>query len=223
MPNPRVSAKDTPLPALTRRGLLAGAASLAATTLAPAAPLAQPTHQDAELTALGARFEQALAAHAAAQRRFNDCERRYLAEGPEPPEALTAAGPLGPLLDHDWCYWSARELRALLRDPELRADWPVANAMLAVALKYEARDRRFRHRIGLPAAERAHEESIDALDALALRILRADAHTRAGLAIKARAVKQWGKPEWWSGEPSHADAYERFAAEIINRAIAQAA
>lgn len=223
MPNPRVPAKDTPLPALTRRGLLAGAASLAATMLTPAAPRALPTHPDAELTALGARFEQALAAHEAAQRHFNACETRYFAEGPDPPEALTFAGPLGRLLDHDWCYWSARQLRGLLRSPELQADWPAANAMLAVALKYEARDRRFRHKIGLAAAERAHGESIETLETLALRILDAGAHTRAGLAVKARAVKAWGKPEWWSAEESHADPYERFAAAIIEGVIAPAA
>lgn len=221
MPNPSPSAKDTPLPALTRRGLLAGTASLAATTLAPAAPLAQPTHTgDAELTALGARFEQALAAHAAAQRHFNECEKRYLAQGPDPPEALTSAGPLGRLLDHDWCYWSARELRALLRDPELRADWRAVRATLPVALKHEARDRRFRRLIGLRAAERAHEEAIEALDALAVQIVDTPAHTRAGLAVKARAVKAWGKPEWWSEQASHADPYERFAADIIDGVIA---
>ena len=55
------------------------------TALAPAAPLAQPTQAESELTALGARFEQALAAHEAAQSHFNACEARFLAECPDPP------------------------------------------------------------------------------------------------------------------------------------------
>src|SRR5258708_7181650 len=113
MPNPSPSAKDTPL-RLTRRSLFAGTASLAATTLIIAAPLAQPTQDDTELKALGLRFEQALVAHHAAQHAFNDCERRYLSEGPDPPASLTHVGPLAKWLDHEWSYWTARDLRAFL-------------------------------------------------------------------------------------------------------------
>jgi hypothetical protein len=221
MPNARVSAKDDSLPTLTRRSLLAGSASLAATTLSPGAPMAQPIRcPDAELTALGARFEQALSVYEAARNHFNDCEERYLTQGPDPPQALTSAGPLGALLDHDWCYWSARELRALLRDPDHRGDWPAADAILRIALAYEARERRFRRKTGLRAAERAHEAATDAVDALAMEIIETSARTLVGFAVKARAVKAWGKPEWWSENDSHADPYARFAADIIDRAIA---
>jgi len=80
MPNATPSAKDSPL-RLSRRGLFAGSASLAATTLAPAA-LALPTRDEPELTALGAKFEQALGVFEAAEAHFNACERRYLREGP---------------------------------------------------------------------------------------------------------------------------------------------
>src|SRR3954467_9937499 len=99
MPKRFVPAKDTPV-RLTRRTLFSASASLAATTLVPAATLAQPTQADAELTALGAKFEQALGLHEAAQRHFNACENRFLAECPEPPAALTSDGPLARWLDY---------------------------------------------------------------------------------------------------------------------------
>src|SRR3954447_1131309 len=211
MPTSPVPAKDTPV-RLTRRTLFAGSASLAATTLAPAAPLAQPTQVDREHTALGAKFEQALGLHEAAQRHFNACETRFLAECPDPPAALTSAGPLGDWLKHDWMYWTARDLRAFLRDDEHEADWPVAQSALRVALAYEARERRFARRIGLRASERAYHAAIEAAEDLSHDILSADARSPAGLAVQARAVKAWGKPEWWSREESHADSCERFAA-----------
>jgi multidrug efflux pump subunit AcrA (membrane-fusion protein) len=211
--------KDAPL-RLTRRTLFAGSASLAATTLVPAAPLAQPTHDDAKLTALGARFEQALAAQQAAQDHFNACENRFLAECPDPPQALTPAGPLGRWLKHDWMYWTARDLRAFLRNPERESDWPAAQDVLRAALAYEARERRFARRIGLRAAERAHRDAIHAVEELSHDILDAEAGSSAGLAVQARAVKAWGKPEWWSEDESHADPYERFAARVIGHAIA---
>jgi len=53
-------------------------------------------------------------------------------------------------------------------------------------------------------------------------ILRREGRASAGLAVQARAVKAWGKPEWWSREASHADACERFAARMIDRLIAAA-
>jgi hypothetical protein len=202
---------------LTRRSLFAGSASLAATTLAPTAPLAQPTQAECELTALGLQFEQALAAHEAAQAHFNACETRFLAECPDPPAALTAAGPLAQWLDDGWSYWRSRDLRAFLRDPEHESDWPAAQGALRIALAYEARERRFARRIGLRAAERGYHDAIHAVDELSRDILRVDAHSSAGLAVQARAVKAWGKPEWWSGEESHADPCERFAARMIDR------
>ena len=220
MPNPSPSAKDTPL-RLTRRSLFAGTASLAATALVPTACV-QATQGDAEFTALGVRFEQALSVHEAAQRHFNACERRYLSEGPDPPPILTEAGALGHRLRIKGSWWSARELRWLLKDEEERASWPEAQAAYAVALAYEARDRRFRRRIGFRAAERAHEDAIDALQNLSDLILATPAQSRAGLAVQGRVVKAWGKPEWWSGEESHADLCERFAARVIDRVIAAA-
>src|SRR3954451_17074235 len=96
MPNPPVPATDTPL-RLTRRGLVAGSASLAATALAPAA-LALPTQDHAELTALGTKFEQALGVFEAAETHYNACERRYLRESLDPPPILCEEGPLGDLL-----------------------------------------------------------------------------------------------------------------------------
>jgi PAS domain-containing protein len=203
---------------ITRRSLLAAAASV---TLAPAA--GRPTQPaDAELTALGARFEQALGALDAAQRAFNDCECRYLEEGPDPPPMLTRAGALGILLRHEGEWCRAHELRWLLKDDDHRADWPAARAALRVALAYEARDRRFRRKLGLRAAERAQRAALDAIDDLAAAILAAPAGLAQGLAVQGRAVKAFGKPEWWSGEASHADACERFAAHRIDRAIAAA-
>jgi hypothetical protein len=204
---------------LTRRSLFAGTASLAATALAPAAQ-ALPTHDEPELTALGAKFEQALAAYEAARRHFNACERCYLSEGPDPPPMLTEAGPLGHLLRIKGSWWSARELRWLLKDDEERASWPAARDAHVAALAYEARDRRFRRRIGFRAAERAHEDAIDTLHELGNLILATPAQSRAGLAVQGRVVKAWGKPEWWSRQASRADACERFAARIIDSVIA---
>ncbi len=204
---------------MTRRSLLAGATSLAATTLVPAASL-HPT-QDPELTVLGARFEQALAVLEVAQPALAACERRYLEEGPLPPPVLTDGGPLGHLIN-DWGCWTALELRWLLKDDDHRADWPAARAALPVALAYEARDRRFRRKLGLPAAERARDAAADAVESLGDAILASTARSAAGLAVQARALKAWGKPGWWSGEASHADPFERFAAQLIDRAIAAA-
>lgn len=177
---------------ITRRRLLAHATSLAATTLAPAASL-HPT-QDPELTALGARFEQALAVLEVAQPALAACERRYLEEGPLPPPVLTDGGPLGHLIN-DWGCWTALELHSFLEDESNRADWPAARLALPVALAYEARDLRFRRKLGVPAAECAHEAALDAVESLGDAILAASARSAHGLAVQGRAVKVWGKPE----------------------------
>ena len=134
-----------------------------------------------------------------------------------PPE-LTRAGALG---EHqpEWSCWTARELRSLLRDAGRRADWPAARALLPVALASEARDRRFRRKIGLRAAERAHEAANDALDELSALIF-AVPDSPAARALKGRVVKAWGKPEWWSSGEGHADCHERFAAQVIDAVIA---
>jgi hypothetical protein len=67
-----------------------------------------------------------------------------------------------------------------------------------------------------PAAEPAQSAAGDALDALLPAILAAPAHSLAGLAVKARAVKLWGHPEWWSPQESHADSAERLAAHVLD-------
>ena len=93
---------------------------------------------------------------------------------------------------------------------------------MTLALAYEARERRFARRIGLRAAERAYQDAIHAMEELSHDILGVNARASAGLAVQARAVKAWGKPEWWSGDENHADPCERFAARVIDRVIAAA-
>jgi len=217
MPNLPVSAKGSPLPAFTRRGLLTATASMAASTLMP--PAGQATQPDAELTALGRRFEQAIAAHEAAQRHFNDCERRYLDECPDIPHALTHEGALGHLI-RDWDYWRARELRALLRDADRQHDWEAAQAMLPVALSHERRERRVRRKLHLREAARQHEAAIEAGQKACAAILNAPSRSLASIAMKARAVKRWAAPEWWSAEPSHAELSERLPAQVLDWVIA---
>lgn len=224
MPKPPVAAKDSPLPALSRRALLTGAASLGAVAAAAPAPAAPPTQSpDAELTALGARFEQALTLQAAAWQRLQECEERYLQDGPAPPEALTSAGPLGELLERDDSWWNARELRWLLRSDRRRAVQCEGRALLKVALAYAARDRSFQRKIGLPDAHAAYRAANAALDELSRAILAAPARSAARLAVKAQAVKAWGKPEWWSAEESHADTYERLAAQVLDEVMMRTA
>lgn len=216
MPDSPVSAKQ--LSALSRRAVLGGLAIAPLTVQAQAGPTLPPTRPDPQLTALGVRFEQAVSVQQAAQRHFNDCEGRYLDQCPEVPPELTRAGALGEYLSHEWCYWTSCELRALLRAPAWRTDWPAARALLPVALASEARDRRFRRKIGLRAAERAHEAANDALDDLSTLILSVP-DSPGGRALKGRVVKAWGKPEWWSSGEGHADCYERFAAQVIDAVI----
>jgi len=60
-------------------------------------------------------------------------------------------------------------------------------------------------------------------DVAAVRPLIRATHSPAALAVKGRAVKAPGKPEWWSTDDGHADPYERFAAQVIDGLIAAAA
>jgi len=48
-------------------------------------------------------------------------------------------------------------------------------------------------------------------------MLGVTARSLSGLAIKARIVKKWGKPDWWDGD---GDTYEKLAAQIIDAVIA---
>jgi hypothetical protein len=222
MPKASLSAHAPALPALTRRGFLAGSAAALATPQAAAATLAPTsaaaTQADAELTALGLDFEQALAAYEAAQRHLDDCEARYVGRDPPCPVALTQQGPLGHRLACDWEWWSARELRALLADPDARDDWDAARAVLPVARAYEARLRRLSRAIGLDAAEAAYRAAGDALDDLGVRVADAPARSLGGLAVKARVVKRHAAPEWWS----EVGTAERIAAQALDAVMAMA-
>ena len=218
MPNARVTADAVALPSLTRRGLLVGLASGVAagsTGIGAAAANAEP-----EFTALGAAFDQSFAAHEAARRHYNDCESRYFDLSPMPPNELTFEGPLGDLLDTRWSIWSARELRRLLKDGDLRDSWPAIRAALPLARAYEKADKAAERASGVVAAEAASDAAVDHLDDVCSLILAAPARGTCGLAVKARAVKRWGKPEWW--ERGGGDVYERLAAQIIDAVIAAA-
>jgi hypothetical protein len=83
--------------------------------------------------------------------------------------------------------------------------------------------RRLRRKLGLPATERVHAATHEALDALGISILTAPARSRAGLRVKAQAVQAWGKPECWSAQAAHADACERLAAQVLDAVMGAAA
>ena len=223
MPKTRVPAKGIPLPAFTRRGLLAGTATAAALAALPAgmaladdSRVSPQTETDAKLVALDRSLAQALDTYEAARRHYNRCEKRFFAACPDPPDVLTSGGPLGRLLDSKWSWWGAQDLRWLLEDAGRRRFWRKARALLPVAKLYEAEMRRVRRGSGLAAAEAAHEAAIDALADLNRKILAAPAYSLAGFAVKARAVKQWGKPEWWDPVAGRADTHERLAAQILD-------
>ena len=199
----------------TRRGFIAGSA--AATLIAPQAAATQ--HHEGELTALSAAFEQALCTYEMAQHHFNDCETRYFDLQPPRPAALTAAGPLGHLLDHNWCSWSAMELRWLLADPDRREAWDHARAALPVACAYEARLRRLRRAVGLKHAEATYHAASDALHDLCARIADQPARSLGELAVKARVVKAWAAPDWWH----ESDTSERIATQVLDAVLEMAA
>jgi hypothetical protein len=181
----------------------------------PAAAPRRPSQADAALIALEYRFDAALAAHETAQRHYRDCEQRFFAACPEPPEILTCDGPLAHLLANDWSWLRAQDLRLLLRDPGRRRLWKRARAALPAAKAYEAQTRRVERASGLAAAEAAHNEAIDTLDDLSLRIAAIPARSLAGLAVKARVVRRWSAPEWWrDGGPA-----ERLAAQVLDAVL----
>jgi TAT (twin-arginine translocation) pathway signal sequence len=218
MPKSSIPANGNHASPVSRRQLLLGGAGAAAAAAVPPPALAPPAPDEA-LARLARLFAEALAAYAAAESHRNDCERRYMEEGPDPPAALTRAGPLGRLLKRDWEWWSAGDLVWLMRDRGRRKHWVRARELLPVARAYRRQDRRFARTCGLPAAEAAQAAASDALADLAMAILAMPARSPAALALKAHAVKAWGRPEWWSAEPSHADAYERLAAQVLDAAM----
>ena len=112
-------------------------------------------------------------------------------------------------------------MRWLLKDRARRQHWPVARKLLRLARAYQATDKRFARACGLPAAEAAHDAARDALGDLAESILALPPRAGDAMAHKARAVKAWGKPEWWDPAEGRADPYERMAAQVLNAVIAE--
>ena len=223
MPKRSIPANTIPLPAFTRRGLLTGTAAAAASAALPAGaarandpPLSPLPEIDTELLALDCAFARALETYKSAQRHYNRCETRFFAACPDAPEVLTCDGPLGRLLDNKRSWWGAQDLRWLLEDAGRRRFWGRARALLPVAKAHEAKVRRVERGSGLAAAEAAHEAAVDALADLSRKILAAPARSLTGFAVKARAVKQWGKPEWWDPVAGRADTHERLAAQILD-------
>jgi hypothetical protein len=150
------------------------------------------------LFALERSFEAAFAEYQAAQRHFNDCEQRFFAACPDPPPILTGEGPLAKLLSNDWSWLGANDLRWALEDTDHRRLWKTARAALPVAKAYAAKIRRVKRAVGLAAAETAHIAAMDVLNDLSERIAIVPADTLAGLAVKARILRRWRAPEWWS-------------------------
>jgi hypothetical protein len=220
MPKTSIPANGNHSPALSRRRVLTGTMALALSpTPARHIPEYGPDEPDNGLALLGVRFGEAFAHYAAAERHRNECERRYLDDGPMPPCALTAAGPLGKLLSSEWRWWDVEDLQDLLADRTRRRHWHAACALLPVAQAYAADDKRFDIACGFSAAEAGHRAAIDALNELAEAILMAQVRSRQDFAVPARVVKLWTRPEWWSENPSHADPTERFVSKMIDRIL----
>jgi hypothetical protein len=219
MPKTAIPANGNRTPALTRRGVLAGTAAAAASGAAPSPAAALPGGADAELLALAQKFAEGLDILHAAERRRNACEKRYFAERPDKPEALTRAGPLGKLLSPSWDWWDADELEGLIENRVRRRYWATARQLLPVAHAYEAKLDRCEQACGLTAAEAAQTAASNALDDLIDQIVAAPARTLAGLAVKARIVKFWAHPEWWRDDPEDADPMDCLVTEVLDAVI----
>ena len=175
MPKTCVSANPERLPALSRRNLLVGAATVAAGALGvppalPAnAPLAGMIEPDAALRTLEGEFEQALVTFWAAHRHYGQCEKRFFA--------------------------------------------------LRKGARTAAQTKRIRRETDVVVAERAADAAVHALHDLMLRLLHTPARSLADLAVKARVVKVWGQPEWWSAEDEDDVVAERLAAQVLDAVI----
>jgi hypothetical protein len=90
--------------------------------------------------------------------------------------------------------------------------------MLPLARRYEARIARLKRATDVAAAEAAHNAALDRVADVTHAMLELAAHSLSGLAVKARIVKHWGKPDWWDGDRT--DTYECLAAQIIDAVIA---
>lgn len=185
------------------------------------APAVAAIASDTELLGLERTFAQALDAYEAARARCSLSERQYFARCPCLPETLTDKGPLGHLLP-SWSHWSAAGLRRMLKNPAQRDLWDEARAALALAQSYEAAVRRAMRETGVAAADAAHDAAIDQVADVSQAILAAPGRSLAGLALKARVVKTWGKPEWWDPVEGRTDTYERLAAQILDAVIKMA-
>jgi hypothetical protein len=177
---------------------------------------------DAELIGLEHTFQQALDSYEAARQHYNRCEKRFFDLRPCVPEALTEDGPLGHLLFDEWSHWRAADLRRMLKDPEHHDVWDEARTALAIARTYEAQVRRAKRETQVAAAEARHNAAIDAVADMGGLILAAPASPLAGLAVKARVVKTWSRPEWWDPLEGRTDTYERLAAQILDAVVAMA-
>ena len=217
MPDARVAATAIASPSLPRRTVLLGLAAASGGASVPPLPTQAAIDPDSPLIALMHAFEHARSAYEAAQCHYNDCEGRYFDLKPEPPETLTIRGPLGHLHSSKYDVWRACQLRALLRDEELSELWDEARSALPLARRYEARLRRLKRATDVAAAEAAHNAALDRVADVTGAMLRVTARSLAGLAVKARIVKHWGKPDWWDGD---GDTYEQLAAQIIDAVIA---
>ena len=219
---PFVSEDADRLSSLSRRRFLVGTATAALVAKAAAADPLRAVEPDIGLIELEQTFRQALDAYEAARQHFNHCEDRYFDLRPRIPEALTEDGPLGHLLDGPCSHWRAADLRRMLKNPEHREVWDQARAALPLAMAYEAGVRRAKRASAVTAAEAAHNAAIDAIGDVGDLILAAPARSLEGLAVKARVIKTWGRPEWWDPVEGRADTYERLAAQVLD-AVAAAA
>ena len=213
MPNLRVPANAASLPWLTRRNVLLGIAAASASAGVSVDISRAAGDPNAELIALMRTFDRAVATYETAQRYYNDCERRYFALRPKPPVALTIRGPLGHLLDDRWSVWRAAALRRMLNDPDQSPRWSAARSVLPLARAYEAEIRVVKRKTDVAAAEAAHNVAINHMGDVSEAILVAPARGLAGLAVKARVVRTWGRPDWWG---CVADTAEGLAARIID-------
>lgn len=225
MPNTRVPANAGSLPAVTRRQLLTGTSASAASAAASRDLLSKavpPTLEvDHELIGLGRMLEDALDTCEAAWRRFNSSETRFFALRPRVPKALIKSRSLlGRLLPARSSRWTAAELQKLLNrstDPIVRNEVRTA---LPVAQAYEAEVRRLEIDTGLTEAEAAHGAATEAVHEICRLIADTPARSVVGLAIKAKVVKEWGEPQWWSASDEIGLA-ERLTAEILDAVIAK--
>jgi len=207
---------------MTRRKLLVGSAAVALTAITASTDAPRAAEPDAELVGLARTFQQALDAYEAARQHYNWCEDRYFDLRPCVPKALTGDGPLGHLLFDESSHWRGADLRRMLKNSEHQHVWEAVREALTIARAYESEVRRARRETQVVAAEAAHNASIDALGEVGVLILDAPAGSLAGLAVKARVVKTWGKPDWWDPIEGRADTYERLAAEILDAVMAMA-